>query len=494
MLREALGSAARRLAPLARPSPRGAGAARPARALAPRSATSTTPTRSSSSAPTRCTARRSSTCGSARRSAATAPGWPSRPSGRPRSTAAPRRSPATPPARPPTSSPSWPPRSAAPTTSPRRWPRACATPARSSCSGASGSAASGDASAAALLDLAAALRHRRAPTAPGLLEVPDVANARGLREAGCLPDAGPGLSAGAAGRSTEEIRAALESGELKALILFGVDPLRDFPDTDGLGGGPRPRPTSSSPSRCSRTRPPPRPTSSSRSRPTPRKTAPSPTPTAASSASAPRAGRPGDIRPNLQRPLRARARRSATTPASTPSHSAFAALTEAVPFYAGITDERDRRPRDSLAGPPRRERPPAIPGARSRPSWSPDTQREARPPTAAPPASSRRPSHSGTYRDLWAGPITELNPPLKFLDPAAAPRDLPGRRRAPGPASRRQGPASARTAPASRPPSRSRSGSPRASCFLAEGTADGNANAPAQRRPGQRRDRQGASA
>jgi anaerobic selenocysteine-containing dehydrogenase len=23
----------------------------------------------------------------------------------------------------------------------------------------------------------------------------------------------------------------------------------------------------------------------------------------------------------------------------------------------------------------------------------------------------------GTYRDIWAGPITELNPPLKFLQP-----------------------------------------------------------------------------
>ncbi len=64
-----------------------------------------------------------------------------------------------------------------------------------------------------------------------MLEIPDVANGRGLREAGCLPDAGPGLSAGAAGRSTEEIRAALISGELKGLVLFGVDPLRDFPDT-----------------------------------------------------------------------------------------------------------------------------------------------------------------------------------------------------------------------------------------------------------------------
>ena len=57
-------------------------------------------------------------------------GWPSPPSARPRSTAAPRRSPATPPARPPTSSPSWRRPPAAPRTSPRRWPRACATPAR----------------------------------------------------------------------------------------------------------------------------------------------------------------------------------------------------------------------------------------------------------------------------------------------------------------------------------------------------------------------------
>ena len=31
--------------------------------------------------------------------------------------------------------------------------------------------------------------------------------------------------------STEEIRSALISGELTGLILFGVDPLRDFPDT-----------------------------------------------------------------------------------------------------------------------------------------------------------------------------------------------------------------------------------------------------------------------
>ena len=79
-------------------------------------------------------------------------------------------------------------------------------------------------------------RRRRAPcsTSPtpsdvagtdgsGLLEIPDTTNARGLREAGCLPDAGPGLEPSqlepqrtklSSREATEEIRAALESGEL----------------------------------------------------------------------------------------------------------------------------------------------------------------------------------------------------------------------------------------------------------------------------------------
>ncbi|HUC07476.1 MAG TPA: NADH-quinone oxidoreductase subunit NuoG, partial [Solirubrobacterales bacterium] len=101
----------------------------------------------------------------------------------------------------------------------------------------------GDGATTALLDLAAAL-NLAGQAGSGLLEVPDVTNARGLREAGCLPDAGPGLSPTKSafgmsdmqnvpliGKATEEIRAALESGELKTLVLFGVDPLRDFPDT-----------------------------------------------------------------------------------------------------------------------------------------------------------------------------------------------------------------------------------------------------------------------
>ncbi len=65
----------------------------------------------------------------------------------------------------------------------------------------------------------------------GLLEVPSSANARGLREAGVLPNAGPGLGEpAAAGRSAGEIAAAAADGELSALYLLHADPVRDHAD------------------------------------------------------------------------------------------------------------------------------------------------------------------------------------------------------------------------------------------------------------------------
>jgi NADH-quinone oxidoreductase subunit G len=66
-----------------------------------------------------------------------------------------------------------------------------------------------------------------------MLEVPRSANGRGLREAGCAEGTGPGLSEAPAGRSAAEIRDALESGELNGLILWDVDPVRDFDDPEG---------------------------------------------------------------------------------------------------------------------------------------------------------------------------------------------------------------------------------------------------------------------
>ena len=67
----------------------------------------------------------------------------------------------------------------------------------------------------------------------GLYEIPAATNGRGLREVGCAEESGPGYAATEPGRSADEIRAALEAGELDAVILADVDPVRDFDDPEG---------------------------------------------------------------------------------------------------------------------------------------------------------------------------------------------------------------------------------------------------------------------
>ncbi|HEY6396158.1 MAG TPA: molybdopterin-dependent oxidoreductase, partial [Solirubrobacteraceae bacterium] len=67
----------------------------------------------------------------------------------------------------------------------------------------------------------------------GLLEIPAAANARGLREAGVLPNARPGyasLEVDRPGRSAAEIGQAAADGEITALYLFQTDPVRDHAD------------------------------------------------------------------------------------------------------------------------------------------------------------------------------------------------------------------------------------------------------------------------
>jgi NADH-quinone oxidoreductase subunit G len=66
----------------------------------------------------------------------------------------------------------------------------------------------------------------------GLIEVPAGSNGRGLREVGCVPNMRPGFqepTIEAPGRSAPEIAAAL-GDELTTLVLFGTDPLRNYPD------------------------------------------------------------------------------------------------------------------------------------------------------------------------------------------------------------------------------------------------------------------------
>ncbi len=83
----------------------------------------------------------------------------------------------------------------------------------------------GVAAAQALLDLADTLSLADTGGA-GLIEIPAGSNGRGLREAGVLPNGGPGLGDPVPqndGRDRDAITEGLAAGELAALYLFGAD-------------------------------------------------------------------------------------------------------------------------------------------------------------------------------------------------------------------------------------------------------------------------------
>ncbi|HEU5252828.1 MAG TPA: NADH-quinone oxidoreductase subunit NuoG [Solirubrobacterales bacterium] len=335
-----------------------------------------------------------------------------------------------------------------------------------------------DGAAEALLDVAAATG-MAGSDGGGLLEIPDTTNARGLREAGVLPDAGPGLSETAAGMSTEEIRAALISGELTGLVLFGADPLRDFPDTPAWEEALTAADFVVS-------------FSMHENATTAKADVVLPLETHAEKDGTvthpdgrlqrvrPSASRPGDTRSNIA-VLAEIARALGLDTGINSQPTAFAALTDAVSFYAGIEDsdiggrgirwqDREGAISNETAGDTEHEGPggatdsqeqgPTETSATSQPGYveagdtaahhagsgdasesaetvaegSPDTQRDAPismvqpdatprgvasgdPSATVPPAQGDGDLLLGTYRDLWAGPITELNPPLKFLAP-----------------------------------------------------------------------------
>ena len=309
----------------------------------------------------------------------------------------------------------------------------------------------------------------------GLIEIPEVANARGLREVGCLPDAGPGLSETTAGRDVEGIRAGLESGEIESLLLFGVDPIRDFPDSDGwrraleatghvvcfsmnandttefadvvfpLESHAEKDGTVTHPEgRLQRVRP--------------------------------SAERPGDIHPGWM----ALAELSAAIGHETGIHAApeaLEAITEAVPFYEGLTDSkiggRGIRWQDSDAAE-------AFAGALSS--------------VDAPPAAGSAPGPAeagqedsdgltlGTYRDLWADSTTDLSPALNYLMPAqrleisvADAKRLGLSRGDEVSVNSGESSVNARVA--------IRAALPEGTCFLIEGTVEGNANVFTNGRP-----------
>jgi NADH-quinone oxidoreductase subunit G len=276
----------------------------------------------------------------------------------------------------------------------------------------------GDNATTALLDLASAL-DLAGTEGSGLLEIPDLSNARGLREAGCLPDAGPGLTEaksmlsppegsniGLAGKTTEEIRAALESGELKTLLLFGVDPLRDFPDTAAwqraLAAADHLIVFSTFENATTKMADVVFPLETHAE-----KDGTVTHPDGRLQRVRPSASRPGDIRPNWG-VLAELSLALGHDTGVTSQPSALAALANAVPFYTGIDDSEIAgrgvrwQDRDAAAKLPQ--------AARASDPGSIGAPREGEP---SDPGSLVL----GTYRDLWAGPITELNPPLNFLRP-----------------------------------------------------------------------------
>jgi NADH-quinone oxidoreductase subunit G len=92
--------------------------------------------------------------------------------------------------------------------------------------------AHGAAAMEAILALARALRLDRRQGS-GVIQVPEGTNGRGIGEAGCLPCIGPGLAGVADGRDAAGIREGLEADELAALVLFEADPVRYHPDGPG---------------------------------------------------------------------------------------------------------------------------------------------------------------------------------------------------------------------------------------------------------------------
>ena len=195
------------------------------RSSPPASRTSTVPSRSSSSAPTPFTRCRSSTSASARSCAATAPGWRSPPTGRPPSTAAPRRPLVT------RRAPSRPSRRPSPARPARRAtsaPRARPAPTRSAswaCYGPARRSSSGRASRTARSSTLARRARRE-----NCSRSPPARTARGLREVGCMPVAGPGFSEAADGLDAADTCDALTEGGLDAAFLVNADPVRDAPD------------------------------------------------------------------------------------------------------------------------------------------------------------------------------------------------------------------------------------------------------------------------
>ena len=261
-----------------------------------------------------------------------------------------------------------------------------------------------DGDAAGLLALADALSLADRDGA-GLIGVPAAANGRGLREAGVLPNGGPGLSrpAVAGGAEAPAIAAKLAAGELAAVYLLGVDPLLSYPDAHLWGAaldrastviahasfltvGVRAHATVVFPQEASA-----------------EKEGTVTHPDGRVQRLRPAVGHPGAVRAEW-RVLSEIAGLLGGDLAVATAASASAALFEAVGFYGGLTLER-------LAG--RGVRWQQTDAAAALPAAA----RPAKPKLRRAPARKAGELALGSYRSIWAGPEVRFSPALAFLSP-----------------------------------------------------------------------------
>ncbi|MDQ5807139.1 MAG: molybdopterin-dependent oxidoreductase, partial [Actinomycetota bacterium] len=271
----------------------------------------------------------------------------------------------------------------------------------------------GERSAPAALELAEALGLADV-SGGGILEIPAGTNGRGLREAGCVPGSGPGYAEAPGGCSTPQIAEALVGGDLAAVYLMHVDPIRDLPGratweaglerastviahaaflTDGLRehatvvfpaeGHPEKEGTITHPDgRLQRVRP--------------------------------AIAHQGENRPEWQVLADLCQELGAETGVLT-AGMAFQQLVEAVPFYAGLT-------LDVIGGRgvrwPERAQATSLPALASGDGEAPEGAASG--PAVGPASPSVAAPHNGhlrlgTFRSIWASPEVEHAPALKFL-------------------------------------------------------------------------------
>ncbi len=238
----------------------------------------------------------------------------------------------------------------------------------------------------------------------GLLELPAGANGRGLREAGVLPNAGPGyVEPPAAGRGAAEIAVAAASGEVTALYLLQIDPVRELPDRAAweaalqhaplvvahasvLTEGLREHATVIFPAESYA-----------------EKDGTVVHPDGRLQRLRTAIAHPGAIRAGWQ-VIADVSKRAGLDQRLLTGPMAFKALAAAVPFYAGLTLE-------AIGG--RGVRWPATEAAAAMPAADGSGTATVPPPPAR-PASANGALRLGRYRSIWAAPEVELSPALHF--------------------------------------------------------------------------------